>query len=164
LLAETTAVMEKISKKHRITIAFSTAAYEVTAMYNLLDRIKNVSKKVILEKDQGASAPFCCRMNKKNFDRIIVAPCTANTVAKIVNGIADTLVTNVVAQGMKGKIPVTVVPTDLKKKVETTTHRGKRITIHCRDVDLKNIKKLKHQGIEVVEEPKKIRYSTFKVE
>ena len=44
---------------------------------------------------------------------MIVSPTTANTVSKIVYGIADTLVTNAVAQAGKGAVPVYMVPVDI---------------------------------------------------
>ena len=47
------------------------------------------------------------------YDLLIVSPATANTVSKIVYGIADTLVTNAVAQAGKGAVPVYMVPVDI---------------------------------------------------
>ncbi len=52
-------------------------------------------------------------MSLGNYDLLIVSPATANTVAKIVYGISDTLVTNAVAQAGKGRVPTLIVPVDI---------------------------------------------------
>jgi len=39
---------------------------------------------------------------------------TSNTVSKIAYGIADSLVTNAVAQAVKGGVPVYIVPVDIE--------------------------------------------------
>lgn len=44
----------------------------------------------------------------------MVSPASANTVAKVVHGIADTLVTNAGASAQKGAVPVYIVSTDQK--------------------------------------------------
>ena len=112
--------IKKLSEqgKYEITIAFSSAGYEVLCMYGL-EKIKNYAGSVILEKDQGKSAPFCGRLSKKDYDFVVVAPATANTVSKIACGIADTLVTNIVAQAGKTNTPVFILPTDAEKFQET---------------------------------------------
>lgn len=45
----------------------------------------------------------------------MIYPATANTVAKMVYGIADTLVTSAFAQAQKGNVPAFIVPTDYKE-------------------------------------------------
>jgi len=111
--------MHKLSEKHGITVAFSGAGYEVVKMYGLLDSVNRNSKGIILEREQGFSSPVVGRLAKKEYDLVLVSPCTANTVAKVVNGIADSLVSNIVAQAVKSKTPVYVLPTDVEKVQET---------------------------------------------
>jgi dihydromethanopterin reductase (acceptor) len=110
-----------LSVDNRITIAYSAAGYEVCRMYGFLDRIEEEFPDRILESDQGASAPLVGRLSRKEYDLVVVAPCTANTAAKIVHGIADSLVTNVVAQAGKCKVPVCILPTDARKLQKTRT-------------------------------------------
>ncbi|MEM3655546.1 MAG: bifunctional phosphopantothenoylcysteine decarboxylase/phosphopantothenate--cysteine ligase CoaBC [Thermoprotei archaeon] len=43
-------------------------------------------------------------------DAVVVAPCTANTISKIANGVDDTPVTSVVSVALGSGIPVVVVP------------------------------------------------------
>jgi len=108
-LQECTDIMER---SQDVTVAFSSAGEEVARMYGLFDRIKKISVETIIESEQGASFPMCGRMVKGEYDRLLVAPCTANTVAKAVNGIADSLVSNLIAQAQKSGIPAVILPTD----------------------------------------------------
>lgn len=112
--------IKKLSEQSKcdITLCFSAAGYEVLRMYGL-EKIKNYAKNIILEEEQGKSAPFCGRLSKKDYDFVVVAPATANTISKIVYGIADTLVTNIVAQAGKTNTPVFVLPTDAEKFQKT---------------------------------------------
>jgi dihydromethanopterin reductase (acceptor) len=111
--------MIKVSETSRVTVVFSEAGYEVTRMYGLLEEVEKRFTDIVLEKKQGASAPLVGRLSKREYDKVVVSPCTANTVAKIVHGIADSLVTNVVAQAGKCNVPVYVYPTDSKKMQKT---------------------------------------------
>jgi len=119
-LEDTYKFIKKLNKQkeYDVTIAFSAAGYEVVCMYGL-EKIKNYAREVILEENQGKSTPFCGRLSRRDYDFVVVAPATANTVSKIVYGIADTLVTNVVAQAGKTKTPVFILPTDAEKFQET---------------------------------------------
>jgi len=117
LLQECVEVMEK--SRDEITVALSSAGEEVARTYGLLDRINKVSLETVLEREQGASFPASGRMAKKEYDMLVVAPCTANTIAKIANGIADSLASNLVAQAQKNEIPIAILPTDTEKLQKT---------------------------------------------
>lgn len=111
--------MENSKRKHKIAVAFSKAGFEVSQMYGFFSKIKKNSIEIILEEEQGASSPAIGRIPKKEYDLVIVAPCTANTTAKIAYGIADSLVSNIVAQALKSRIPVYILPTDAKRMQKT---------------------------------------------
>ena len=51
---------------------------------------------------QKFSYPITGRLSLGKYDLLIVTPATANTVAKIVHGISDTLVTNAVLRLVRG--------------------------------------------------------------
>jgi dihydromethanopterin reductase (acceptor) len=70
-------------------------------------------EEIFLEKDQGYSCPKIGRFLMDKYDALVVTPVTSNSIAKIAHGIADTLVTNVVTQAVKGSVPVYVVPVDI---------------------------------------------------
>jgi len=116
-LKECVEYFKKIAGTHNISVAFSRAGIEVCRIYGLLEEIKGMSKEVIIENENKASFPFSCCV--KRFEKIIVAPATANTISKIRYGIADSLITNIVAQAVKNRVEVYVLPTDFKKEVET---------------------------------------------
>lgn len=155
LLAETVDVMEGIAGEHEVFAAFTRAGEEVAGVYGLMEGIEGFCAGVYLEGGQGASSPVAA---SRRFDLAVIAPATANTVAKIVCGIADTLATNIAAQSLKVGRRVVVLPTDQTKDIETTVPSGKMISLTARDVDLMNVVKLKATpGVEVVSTPDEIR-------
>jgi flavoprotein len=89
------------------------------------------------------------------YDFLLIAPATANTVAKIVYGIADTLVTNAVSQTAKGKTPIFVLPVDQKRgTVKTSAPNGRTFELTMREVDVENSEKLaRMEHITVLESP-----------
>lgn len=123
LLKESFGVMKEIKAEgHSITIFMSRAGEEVSRMYGLYDEVQKISdgsylNEIYLDSNQGASFPKIGRFNVGRYDLFILMPATSNTVAKIVYGIADTLVTNCAAQAMKGGIPSFIVPVDWEQKV-----------------------------------------------
>ena len=123
LLKESIETMKLISKKHDITIILSKAGEEVIKKYGYYDTLKRIQKdpnKIIKDKEQEYSYPISGKITNKKQDLIVVTPTTANTTAKIVNGIADNLVTNVVAQAGKSQIETIIVPVDQKEGLVST--------------------------------------------
>lgn len=125
LLDESINVLDKISDKHIVTIIFSNAGLEVIQKYGYLQKIrtiitKNEENMIVKEEEEKYSYPLSGKITHDKYDYIIISPTTANTTAKIVHGIADTLVTNVVAQSGKGQIPLIVVPVDQEEGLVTT--------------------------------------------
>jgi dihydromethanopterin reductase (acceptor) len=122
-LKESYAVMAGLSKDgHDITTFVSRAGEEVSRMYGLFDELKTVSdgsylNEIYLDSAQGSSFPKIGRFNLKRYDLFVLSPATSNTVAKIVYGIADTLVTNCAAQAMKSGVPCYIVPVDQENDV-----------------------------------------------
>ncbi len=51
---------------------------------------------------------------------IIVSPLTANSVGKLVNGIADNYILNIISSGKKADQAIGIFPTDRKKNVQTS--------------------------------------------
>jgi len=69
-----------------------------------------------------------------------------------VHGIADTLITNCVAQAIKGGMIVHIFPSDQDLEPITTSRPdGSPLVLKIRDIELENIEKLKKmEGIVVV--------------
>nr|MDO8133879.1 dihydromethanopterin reductase (acceptor) [Candidatus Njordarchaeum guaymaensis] len=127
LLKETFLSMKRLVDEYdaKVTTFLSLAAIETVRIYGLSDMLRKVSdgsyySEVLTGKDESAAAPHAGRFSKRAYDVLIVSPATANTVAKIVSGIADTLVTNTVAHACKGSVPVLIIPTDQEEETETT--------------------------------------------
>ena len=117
LLRESVHLAEKLAKEHEVTVFLSGAAEEVLKMYGLYERIERITggkyRELATDSNQKFSYPITGRLSIGKYDLLIVSPATANTVSKIVYGIADTLVTNAVAQSGKGAVPVYMVPVDI---------------------------------------------------
>jgi len=108
----------------KVTTFVSRAAEEVIRMYGLANELSNIScgsylEECYYEREQGASFPKTGRFLLQKYDALIVTPSTSNTTAKLAFGIADTLVTNAVAQAVKGDVPVYIVPVDVAGKIES---------------------------------------------
>ncbi len=116
-------VMRQLKEEgHSITTFMSRAGEEVARMYGLFDKTPGISdgsylNEIYLDSNQGFSFPKIGRFNVGRYDVLVVSPATSNTVAKIVCGIADTLVTNCAAQAMKSGTPVLIVPVDQENSV-----------------------------------------------
>ena len=128
LLLETYETMQDILKtgKHTLSIFLSKAGEEVARMYGILSDLRKMANaslpfRFVRDVEQGASSPACGKFNLKVFHVLFVGPATANTVAKIKVGIADTLVTNITAMAIKGGMPVFVLPSDYVPGPVTTT-------------------------------------------
>jgi dihydromethanopterin reductase (acceptor) len=125
-LAGSISLMQKLVKDYdvKVTTFLSSAAAETVRIYGFNEKLMSISdgsyySEVLKEGDEGPASPTAARLSKGAYDVLIVTPATANTVAKIVNGIADNLVTNAVALAGKGKVPTLIVPTDQETEAET---------------------------------------------
>ncbi len=118
LLLDSVELLEKLMTKHDVTVLLSAAGEEVLKMYGLYERVERITggyyNELVKEKDQKFSFPITGRFSLGKYDLFIVSPTTSNTIGKIVNGVADTLITNAVAQSGKGGIKTFIVPVDLE--------------------------------------------------
>ena len=118
LLKESVEILEELATDHELTVFLSNAGEEVLKMYGLYERVVNITggyyRELAIDSDQSFSYPISGRFSLGKYDLLIVSPTTSNTVAKIVHGISDSLVTNLVAQSGKGKVKTLVIPVDLE--------------------------------------------------
>jgi dihydromethanopterin reductase (acceptor) len=127
-LEETFKAITELIKTQNVTVTtfLSCAGKQVMQTYGLWDKLNEVSsgghlQEIVTESTKDAAFSSAGRFILDMYEVLIVSPTTANTVAKIVYGIADSLVTNLVAQAQKANIPVYLVPTDQQEGyVETT--------------------------------------------
>jgi len=158
-LAETFAAMSALSETEdvQITAVLSKAADKVVRWYRLRGQLDAIAGRVLIEKD--ANTPFIVgKLQTGGFDCLLVAPATANTVAKLVHGIADTIITNAVAQTGKTDVPIYVLPVDQREGVTVTTRPGgEELRLTIRAVDIENSRRLAGvEGIHVLSGPQEI--------
>ena len=139
LLRESVQVAEKLAKENEVTVFLSGAAEEVLKMYGLYERVERLTggkyRELATDSNQKFSYPITGRLSLGKYDLLIVSPATANTVSKIVYGIADTLVTNAVAQAGKGAVPVYMVPVDIHPGPVDTVLPSKMELSKCQSCD-----------------------------
>lgn len=136
----------------------------VMKWYHLWDKIQNDFPN--FKVDAGPNSPFIAGpLQMGYYDFLLIAPATANTVAKIVYGIADTLVTNAVSQTAKGETPIFILPVDQKRgSVKTSAPSGRAFELSMREVDVTNSEKLgRMENITVLASPYEI-YDIFGIE
>jgi len=112
----------------------SPAGVEVMKMYGISPPVEPVT-------DASRSTVACRSLSSGVYRLLVVAPATSNSVAKFVCGISDTMITTLFAQAGKCRVPIVVLPTDVKETVETFG-LTKPLKIHPRPVDLCNVEKL----------------------
>jgi archaeoflavoprotein AfpA len=135
----------------KIDVYISKAGRQVLHWYKLWKKINESFQTVKTEVD--SNVPFIAGpLQMGKYAVLVIAPLTANSAAKIAHGIEDTLLTNAVAQTLKGETPVFLYPVDQQPgKVETMAPDGTKFTIKMRAIDLENVERLrKMEGVTVV--------------
>lgn len=139
LLEESVKLLEKIATNNEVTVLLSAAAEEVLKMYGLYERLENITggkyRELATDTNQKFSYPITGRLSLGKYDLLIITPATANTVSKIVYGIADSLVTNAVAQAGKSHTPIFIVPVDIHKGPVETILPSKMELSKCKNCD-----------------------------
>ncbi len=160
LLDECIELMKELQDEYNIdlTVILSKEGAAVVKWYKKWLSLTENVKKVKIEKTPNI--PFYAGpLQLGKYDMFVVCPTSANSVAKIVCGIADTLITNCVAQAVKGGQTVYIFPSDQDTEPITTTRPdGSPLVLKIRDIELENITKLKTmEGIIVLSEFSDIR-------
>jgi len=153
VLQESIDLMKELQKDYsvKLTVILSKEGAAVVRWYKKWLALTEVVEKVKVEKTPNI--PFYAGpLQIGKFDLFLCCPVSANTVAKIVYGIADTLITNCVAQAIKGGQLVYLFPSDQDTEpIVTSRPDGSPLVLKIRDIELENIKKLKNmEGIEVL--------------
>ncbi|MCS3923464.1 archaeoflavoprotein AfpA [Methanosalsum natronophilum] len=163
LIKETFEIMVDIKKRTDIEIMVFLSKEGETVMkwYRMWDELKKNFKNIKTE--SGPNSPFIAGpLQVGYYDLLLVAPLTANSTAKIAYGIADTLVTNAVAQTAKGTTPIYLLPVDqVKGTIKTYAPNGKEFELKMRDIDINNSETLsKMENINIIGKPEDI-YDLF---
>ncbi len=170
LIKESIDLMKELQEEFKtevdITVILSKEGTAVVKWYKQWNYLTETIKKVKTE--QTPNLPFYAgSLQLGKYDLFIVCPVSANSVAKIVYGIADTLITNCVAQAIKGGVTAYLFPSDQwVEPIVTTKPDGSPLILKVRDIEIKNVKILrKMEGIDVLskfEDVKSLIYQKIK--
>jgi archaeoflavoprotein AfpA len=155
VLEESIDLMKDLQENYGVdlTVILSKEGAAVVKWYKKWLALSDTVKKVKVEKTPNI--PFYAGpLQLGNYDMFILCPVSANSVAKIVHGIADTIITNCVAQAIKGGQKVYIFPSDQDTEpIVTSRPDGSPLVLKIRDIELENIEKLrKMEGIVVISE------------
>ena len=141
--------IETLLKCKCVDVFLSRAAEEVVGMYGLDARLN--TPRVRIYRENKSSSPLVGRLFSGMYRLLVVAPATSNSIAKFINGISDTLVTNLLAQAGKARIPIVVLPTDLAPEMDSLGPNRESIKVYPRKIDLENTEQLRSfEGVVVV--------------
>lgn len=129
--------MEILDKLEDVDLFLSKAAAEILQQYGYTHKVGRVFH------DKTASAVPVEFFYQSVYHTVVIAPTSSNTVAKMVCGISDNLVTNIFAQAGKCRIPSIVFACDTEPELESDAPRENVVKVYPRRIDLENMQKLK---------------------
>lgn len=123
-----------------VDLFLSAAAAEVLQVYG--HPVKALKERFRVFRDTAASAPPVGLFYNGTYELLVLAPATSNSVAKMVCGISDTLVTNVYAQAGKCRVPSIVFACDVAPEMDSEAPGG-TVKVFPRRIDLANTERLR---------------------
>ncbi len=153
LIKESIDLMKELIEEYNIeiTVMLSKEGAVIVKWYKQWNYLNEVIDKVRVE--ITPNNPFLAGpLQIGKYDMFLVCPVSANSVAKIVYGIADALIPNCVAQAIKGGIMVYLLPSDQHlEPIVTSKPDGTPLILKIRDIELENVARLrKMEGIVVI--------------
>jgi archaeoflavoprotein AfpA len=140
-----------------IDVYVSKNAETMLKFYRLDEELKKSFPKVFVE--VNSNSPFLAgTMESGKYEFLLIMPASSNTVAKIVNSISDTLLTNSALMALKAFVPVWVMPVDYKEGVVTTRlPNGKDLKLRVRKEEAEQVRKLMAtEDVRVFENPSNV--------
>ena len=162
-MLEVIETMKQIKKQYqddtRITVYLSKAGNQVVNFYGLTNDLKENFDKVRVEVNSNLPT-LAVQLQSGKIEFLLIAPTTANTVAKLATGIADTLLCNATIMALKSFIPVYILPCDYKEGITATQlPDGSEMKIQVRKEDVERTKKLAAMdGVFILEKPEEIHH------
>lgn len=126
-----------IDQLEHVDLFLSKAAAEILQQYGYKHNVGRVYQ------DKTASSVPVELFYEGKYHTLVIAPVTSNTVAKMVVGISDNLVTNLYAQAGKTRVPSIVFACDTEPELESEAPRENMVKVYPRRIDLENMEKLK---------------------
>jgi archaeoflavoprotein AfpA len=140
-----------------IEVFVSKNADTMLKFYQLENELKQNFTKVSVE--ANSNSPFLAGIVQSGrYDFLLIFPASSNSVAKIVNGIGDTLLTNSAIMALKAFVPVWVMPVDYKESViYTKLPNGKEMKLRVRKEEADQVRQLiQTEDVRVFENPAKV--------
>jgi len=160
-IAEFIEAMKQVKREYEaivdIHVFVSKAGETVLKFYNLEAQLRASFERVHIE--TNSNTPFLAAwLQMRRYEFLLIAPATSNTVAKIANGIGDTMLTNAAVMSLKAFVPVYIVPTDYKEGVVyTKLPNGKEMKLRVRKEEVEQVGKLRQmEDVHVIEGPEEI--------
>lgn len=160
-IIETTKIMKEINKKYEdefdIRIYISKAGDQVLKYYGLFKDLEIDFDKTWVE--VNSNNPFLAgQIQLGQFEFMVIAPTTSNTVAKISLRIADSLIPNAAIMGQKVGTPIYVMPSDVEEGVVITKlPDGSDLKLTIRKEDVEHVEKLAKMGVNILKTPEDIK-------
>ncbi|HEY3300319.1 MAG TPA: flavoprotein [Methylophilaceae bacterium] len=129
--------IDLINQLENVDLFLTKAADEILKQYGYKHNVGRVFL------DKTASSVPVEFFYYGTYHTVVIAPATSNTVAKMVCGISDTLVTNVYAQAGKCRVPSIVFACDTEPEIESEAPHENMVKVYPRRIDLENMQKLK---------------------
>jgi dihydromethanopterin reductase (acceptor) len=126
-----------ISRLEDVDLFLSKAAAEILQQYGYQHNVGRVFQ------DKTASSVPVELFYHGVYHTVVIAPTSSNSVAKMVCGISDNLVTNIFAQAGKCHVPSIVFACDTEPELESEAPREHMVKVYPRRIDLENMQKLK---------------------
>jgi len=144
--------------KVEFDVYISKNADTMLKFYRLDEEVKKNFPKVWVE--ANSNSPFLAGMVQSGkYEFLLIMPASSNTVAKIVNSISDTLITNAALMALKAFVPVWIMPVDYKESIiYTKLPNGKDMKLRVRKEEAEQVRKLMQtEDVHVFENPAKVR-------
>lgn len=136
-LRESLAILHMLEN---VDVFLSKAAAEIIKQYGFQAQLDATGHKVY--QDKTASSVPVELFYAGKYHTLVIAPATSNTIAKMVYGFSDSLVTNLYAQAGKTRVPSIVFACDTAPEVLSEAPRDNVVKVFPRKIDLDNVAKL----------------------
>ncbi|MCE5214767.1 MAG: archaeoflavoprotein AfpA [Methanobacterium sp.] len=135
-------IKEKFDEEVEIEVFISKAGDQVVKYYEISHEIESNFNNIWVE--INANAPFLAgNIQLGKYEFMLVAPASANTVAKIALRMGDTLISNASLMGQKADVPLYILPSDVEEGTTITQlPDGKDLKITIRKEDVEHVHKL----------------------
>jgi len=160
-IIETTEIMKQINEKYEdefdIRVYISKAGDQVLKYYGLFKEIELDFDRTWVE--VNSNAPFLAgQIQSGQFEFMLIAPATSNTVAKISLRIGDSLIPNAAIMGQKVDLPIYIMPSDVEEgTVITELPDGSDLKLIIRKEDVEHVEKLAKMGVNILKTPEEIK-------